>query len=460
MRLLILLLLLAPLAYAEVSFQLNQSEYYFLIKETAIIPLEINTSEAKTGTLSYTITQEINQGNVIYQSTNSESLPYAIEQGYNIANLDFQTSESPARYDVKLDFKYDDKTVSLDSFQIFFVEDQSQQQQSEKKTESQETTQPPPPTPEQKQQQKLQNSQLSQDTKSLKKEMNQRMEQNQEMESAFEQELNENQEFQQAQEELLEQGYEPTDKNLNPTDNNSGTFDMEYERNGTKANIKGEMEDGELKELSTETEDELNSMINEFFDDQRFKTYNEELENKGYERTNYTIQGDSIIQEYNLENQTAKVIGEFRNDSLNKVKLREPFSWDFLPWLLVFLLGLLFIKKRKEPQIEKKSKPFDFRKESQNLLSESRALFDKRRYKDAYGKASESIRLYLSHKHELRKELTSTETVALLRKKKEPFKETRDALNMCGMVEFAKYKPNKKDFSMIVDQAEKVLDRK
>jgi len=453
---LLLILLLIPFVYAEVSLTLNQSEYYFLTGQDAIIPLELNSTELVKGTLRYTVTQEVSQGNTVYQSSNSQSVSYTIEEGFTVASLDFQTSDSPARYDIKIDYRYDDKVVDLEQFSIFFVKQDSEKQQSEETTESQESTKPPPPTPEQKQQQKLQNSQLSQDTKSLKQEMQERLRQTEEKEAEFEKNLMENEEFLQKQQELLDKGFEPTENNFRPTANDSGTFNMGYERNGTKANIKGEMNEGEIEEISSEIEADQEDMLEQFYEDQRFKDHEEKLLDKGYSRDNISISGTQVTQEYSFQNRTAEIIGEFENETLDKVLLREPFDWSWLPWLTVVLLGMLFFLTRKKP-IKIQERPFDYRKESRNLLTESKQLFENKRFKDAYGKASESIRLYLSYKHGVKKELTSTETVLLLRKSKEPFKDVRDCLNLCGQVEFAKYRPNKKDFNKIIQQAEKII---
>jgi len=453
----LLILLLIPFVYAEVSLTLNQTEYYFLTGQDAIIPLELNSTEAVTGTLRYSITQEVNQGNMVYQSSNSQSVSYSIDEGFTIAALDFQTSDSPARYDLNIDFRYDDKIVDLEPFSIFFVKEESEKQQSEEKAKSKETTQPPPPTPEQQQQQKLQNSQLSQDTKSLKEEMQERMRESAEQETEFEKNLMENEDFQKEQQELLDKGFEPTEKDYRPSGNESGTFDMGYERNGTKANIKGEMEDGEIEKITSEIEPDQDDMLEQFYEDQRFKDHENKLLEKGYSRENMSISGNQVTQEYSLQNRTAEIIGDFKNETLQKVRLKEPLDWSLLPWALVFLLGLLLLLTRKKKMPEVKSKPFDYRKESDKLLIEAKKCFGKKRFKDAYGKASESIRLFMSYKHGVNKELTSTETIRLLRRSKEPFKDVRDCLNLCGLVEFAKYKPNNKDFSKIVKQAEKII---
>ena len=61
-----LLVVLSSLVYADdLVLSVNQSDYYFLVGDEAVIPLETenNLGRDAMGILSYTITQQINQGN-------------------------------------------------------------------------------------------------------------------------------------------------------------------------------------------------------------------------------------------------------------------------------------------------------------------------------------------------------------------------------------------------------------
>ena len=76
------LLLLVPAVFAkDITFSLNQSEYYFLVGQQAVLPLEIDNRYNKQidGMLSYTITQEVNQQGFHYSSTNTNSQPFSVK---------------------------------------------------------------------------------------------------------------------------------------------------------------------------------------------------------------------------------------------------------------------------------------------------------------------------------------------------------------------------------------------
>ncbi|MBT3407168.1 hypothetical protein HN415_00635, partial [Candidatus Woesearchaeota archaeon] len=116
-------------------------------------------------------------------------------------------------------------------------------------------------------------------------------------------------------------------------------------------------------------------------------------------------------------------------------------------------------KKQSELVNIKPIKPFDFKSESNKLLKKAEKSFKQKKYKDAYGFASQSLRLFCSYKHDVKKELTATETIRLLKKKKQPFSNSQKCLNLCGLVEFAKYEPNTEDFSAIVGCVKKELNK-
>ena len=96
--LLLFLLLFSSIANAknDITFSLNQSEYYFLVGEEAIIPLQVENTykEQIIGMLAYTITQEINQQGMSYSNTNTQSKPFNVEEGEKGINMGFGSSIS------------------------------------------------------------------------------------------------------------------------------------------------------------------------------------------------------------------------------------------------------------------------------------------------------------------------------------------------------------------------------
>jgi len=99
----------------------------------------------------------------------------------------------------------------------------------------------------------------------------------------------------------------------------------------------------------------------------------------------------------------------------------------------------------------------DYHAEARKKLDKAKELFKHGQEKDAYSLVSEAIRFFLSHKLGLGKELTATECIRLLKSRKQGHIKVQKCLNLCGLVEFAKYKPDQKDFSEITGLAEKII---
>ena len=112
----------------------------------------------------------------------------------------------------------------------------------------------PHQTPQTSPQSRVQNNQLNQNTNALKKEMERQLEEQRRMREEFQQNLAQNPEFQKRHQELLKRGYELKNASLNPMTNNTGIFELSYQKpNGETAIMKGEMRNGKIKELMTFT---------------------------------------------------------------------------------------------------------------------------------------------------------------------------------------------------------------
>jgi hypothetical protein len=143
---------------------------------------ENSYKEKIDGTLTYTITQSINQMNFLYSNSNTKSLPFSIAKDETEIPLSFGSSDSPATLSINLKFSYTqekkDWEININELKIHFVADDSEKNNQQnkmssssqkKESESKENTQSPKQNPSS--QQNLQNSQLSQDSSALKKQL-------------------------------------------------------------------------------------------------------------------------------------------------------------------------------------------------------------------------------------------------------------------------------------------------
>jgi hypothetical protein len=503
---LFLLFIPFPLAFADdLVIYVDQSEYYFKVGEDAVIPLEIenNYGHQISGMLQYTIIQQIMQANTQFSSSNTQASTFAINDGNQTGSLNFGTSNSPATLTVNLNFIYNDGNqinVSLDPITIYFVSDESQKNnvQNRMQSSSQQGSSAQNNISNQQQsiqqkldelmnqqsplsqdpQQRLQNNQLSQDSNALKKEMQQQLQEENSLKKEFEKQLASNEDFQKSHQELLQQGYNVTSGNLNPSSTSTGDFEVNYENEqGKWAKIQGSMVNGTLTDIQKQTQEERDELLSKLRADPTFQEYENQLVQDKFVEKNVEFNFDknmtSISLEYqNDELQTAKISADFQNGELVKIQLEKPnkdysYLYPLLTLLPVgviayFLYKKLIIKKKtlQKPVILKESKKFDYVSVSDNLIKEAQENFNKKQYKDAYGKVSQAIRLFLSYELKLNKEITNEDLLSNINDTIYPISEIRNCFELSSLVEFAKLEKNKEDFNKMIDVAKNLIQRK
>ena len=476
----ILSLFILPIVSAEdVVFSVDQKEYYFLTGQNAIIPLTMNNTFEKeiNGRLTYTITQIMNQGGSQYSSSNSQTQSFAVPVGNNTIQINFGKSNQPMEVEADLEFSFtendDTHLVSLNDIIIYFVSNQSQmnnqqnpmQSSSEKITnaEPSENNQQQPQTP----QEQLQNNQMNQDSQALKNQIDQKMAEQQAQKQAFEENLFNNPDFQKQHQSLQNQGYNISEKQMDVESNSTGSFNFTYEnQDGKKATFKGKMEDGKLTDFQKQTAEDRQELFETLNQSKEFQRYHQQLQNESYNQTsvNYDQQGNTTTMQVtyeNNENETATITAEFLDQQLKEVTLSKEDDLHPLLWItpvlivsgliLVFFYYKYFYKSKESLGTGKHvlKKPFDYKKEAARLLSQAEKYYEQRRYKKAYGKAGQSLRLFLSYEHGLKKEITNDDILRFLSDKQYPYDEIKRCFTLCSLVEFAKYKTSKTDFNQV-----------
>jgi chemotaxis protein histidine kinase CheA len=449
--------------------------------------------------LSSTIAQEVNQGGVHYSNTNSQSKSFRIEEGKQTIDIGFGRSDQPLTLKVDLNFDYkekEDRTVDLDQIIINFIQDESQKQNNENKVESksekvkseeeQQSQQSMSERMQQMQQQmndifknqekeqeqntqqKVQNNQMAQDSNAIKQQMQKQLEEQKKTREEFQKNLANNEEFQKQHQELAENGYNPTSSNLNPTNNTSGDFELNYEKEGETASIKGSMENNEIKDIQKSTSEDSKKLMDQLDQDPRFNKFDQRLKNDSFSQQKPEISQQGNITNIevpyiNENNETATIKAIIEDDEIKEVKLEKEGGYYWNLFLLIILAILVFFYKKNTKKqeingdIKKIEKPIDYRKEALKILEKAKQLFEKGKEKDAYGKTAEAIRLYYSHKLGSKTEITNTDLIKLLKKNKIDYNKTQECLNLCGLVGFAKYKANRKDFDEIIKLGKKII---
>ncbi len=472
----------------DLVFSFDSQEYYFRIGEPAVINLTSQNSygEKLSGTLTYTIIQSVSQGSMMYSSSDTRSVPFSVSEGTTVMPFDFGTSNSPATLSVDIKFSYniggDNREVAINDIKIFFVNNNSQASSQQNKVSSssqksqtqRSTNQNKLPSNQQSLQQSLQNSQLNQDSSALKKQIEKEISEQQKLNDEFKRQLAENNDFRKAHQAMLDQGFNLTGADVNPSSNNTGSFELSYQDDkGNLASLKGVMENGSITSLQEDTPKSRDELFDKLKQDDRFRRYDDKLQKEGFTQGqpsfSYANNKTVIDVPYAKNNNTATITAEIVDDTITDVRLSGYDDKKINYYLLAIMLLLLgvasfFIYRRLRKQVvyedsivQKKESFFDHRSEALSKLRRAKRLFDNKRYKDAYGEAGQAIRLYLSYEHGLAKELTNDEVIAYLKDNNIPFDDIKECFDICSLVEFAKYKPDKKSFDKIILLAYKII---
>ncbi len=324
-----------------------------------------------------------------------------------------------------------------------------------------------------------QNSQMDQDAGALKQEMQRQREEFKQMQQELAKKMGENEEIMKAHQDMLDQGYNMTNMEIDPETNDTGNFKMNYQKaNGESGSVSGKMQDGQLSEMQKQSPEEERQMMEQLKQNPQFQNYSQQLQKQGFNQTamKLMMQGNTtqaVVEYKNPEGQNANISADFINQTINKVEMNK--EEDNKKWwksyaipIILLLLALLgywlyrkYFKKKEETEEEKQKheKPIDYHKEARKMIEEAKRLFAEKKEKDAYERASQAIRLFYTHKLGYKKELTNSQTINVLKKNKIHHNETQKCLNMCGMVEFAKYEANRKDFLEIIKTAENIVNK-
>ena len=270
-------------------------------------------------------------------------------------------------------------------------------------------------------------------------------------------------------------GYELKDASLNPETNNTGTFKLSYQKpSGETATMKGEIKNGKIKELMTFTAEDRRRILQLLQQNEKFQEYNRTLLKEGFNQTQQQFDQISqnhtkIIISYVNGDAERRITADYVNGTVQNVRLegQEKEGMNFIWLLLIPAVAIGWVLFRKyfwktgdvvEEVKEIVEEVMDYAAEARKMLKEAEEFFTGGREKDAYERVSQAIRFYFSHHLGLKREITNTELLNYLKRKGLSCHEKiKTCLNLCSLVEFAKYRPNRKDFGKIMSIAEEVV---
>jgi hypothetical protein len=390
------------LVYAQdVYLSTNQTQYYFKTGENAIVPIQINNTYGKpiSGSLQYTITQQINQGNVQLSNTNSEEKSLSIDNKNSKVSLNLGKSDSPSDYSVNINYNYNvngDRIVSLGPISVHFVSNGSNKnihENAKMQSSSQPNNQPQtgpqdlfsqqqqqmqhqlnemlgndqdlfsqqqqqmqqqlnemlgnPQNQSQNRQQQLQNNQLSQDSNALKHQLEKQVQKQEQVKNEFKRKLFSNNDFLNEHKKLLQNGYKIGNSDLNPVTNDTGSFNIKYNNtNGKWATLQGNMKNGILSQINQQTQTQQDKLLEQLKQNTQYQQFNSKLLQEGFSPNNTTFvpktyQTDIILNYANDKNENASILAEFLNDSLKQVTLKGGNSSQYYLIPLLVLVAIM-----------------------------------------------------------------------------------------------------------------------
>jgi hypothetical protein len=338
------------------------------------------------------------------------------------------------------------------------------------------------PNQSQNQQQQLQNNQMAQDSNALKQQLDRQVQKQEQIKKEFEQKLFSNNEFLNRHQNLLKNGYNINASNLNAKSNDTGSFDIKYNNTtGKWATLQGNMKNGTMTNINEQSQDKQEKLLEKLKQNKSYQQFNSKLLTEGFSQNDIAFEANgnvtNVILKYEDQKQAnATITSNFVNDEIRQVTLEDRNSNPLNLMLLIIIavtvvsaLCIYFaIKKFKnkksftiiDTQLNIKLMSFDHVIESKKLIDEAIQYHDKGHYKEAFGTAGKSIRLFLSHDAGIKREITSEELIRLIPKDNYPINDIRECLKVTDLVQFAKLKATDYDFKKIISLFNKLSNQR
>ncbi|RZN35858.1 MAG: hypothetical protein EF813_08300 [Methanosarcinales archaeon] len=330
---------------------------------------------------------------------------------------------------------------------------------------------------------RVQNNQMNQNTGAIKEEMQREMQKQQQMGDEFKKQIAENQEFQKKHQELLNNGYNLTNASVNPISNNTGDFELGYQKpDGETARLTGSMDNGSMQELMSQTSEDEGVIMAALEQNPEFQRLDHELNKSGFKRgvaafDQLSQNQTQVTVPYGGEDgEKREVCADYVNGTIENVVIvgesgrdRDDLLWILMLALIIcvacvasWLVYRKYLNKTRETPVQPVEKPesteINYVAVSGGMLNEARSLFERGDEKEAYAKVSEALRFYFSHKFGDNRELTGIETVCLLENNNRDVQNVKEYFNRCELVEFAKSEPDPAEFWDMVGIADELIE--
>ncbi|MCK5039347.1 MAG: hypothetical protein KAR87_00050 [Candidatus Aenigmarchaeota archaeon] len=355
--------------------------------------------------------------------------------------------------------------------------------------QSQQNQQPQQQTEEEKNKQNEKMNQMNQNNAqtldSMKKEMQEQAEKLQKQKQELEKKIEESDSFKQQAEEMKEKGFEKTQENIMPNDENNGNFSYEFkDKDNNSEHLYGDVKNNSVS-TNKFGKEEMNNAMQNIEQNKKFRNMENQLEKEGFQMQKKEFSpdfaGKNLDFNYtytNQMNQTKSIIGnadlEGNITSINlEEEIEEKRNRNTL-WLLILLLAasLSYLYYRKKTMnktipvvVGKRGEiKYNWKKNVKKHFANAQALFEEEKKKGACQELSFGVKLMFKHKtdsgslDELKK-MTTTDILKTIKDKKLKTK-TKKCLETIDMALFAKHKIISSEFNDSMKIAKEIFNEK
>lgn len=489
--------LVFPVAAGDITFIAESSDFYIPLGQQAAIPITVTSSfdHDVDGTIQFTTVEQLQNSGTVMYSTKNRVYTDTVSPGTAQIMLDGGTSSVEKSLKVQITYDYTDGSpvqVTMPEIVIHFVSQIPPSQGSQASVTS--TSGPGSgnvPSSSSVQivqqtvsvqqqagrdgtmQQALSNSQQSQDASALRDQLQREAQKAEQDKAAFEETLGRDPLLASVNESLAADGFTRQSLSSNPASGTSGSFAMEY-RNaaGESVSLGGSMESGKVPSVKEQSKAPVN-VTSPLASNATYQAMAQQLQNKGFRRNSTALDLSESGATANLTFQDPQGKQAFINATTShgnvtqiSLEMEKEAPFDYLPVIAGIVIGavalvaawVLYRKLRNRPLPARLKaagedlfvEPFDHRRAARDLLIRAEAAFREERQADACGLAGQALRLYLSHENRVRRELTNTELVALLKSMGHETGKVQDVLSRCADVEFARGMVDGEEFAALV----------
>jgi hypothetical protein len=325
------------------------------------------------------------------------------------------------------------------------------------------------PSGSQNAQQALQNNQMNAQSSALQQQMTEEAEKNRKDQQELSQRLAQDPLMKKVEQDLNQAGYQQKEDLVSAQGEGSGTIRASFkDQTGKSVEVQGLLQNGSVQELTVRSDEPI-PVPRELADDSRYINAKNALQKEGYNETGetriFTPDETRIEQQFrDSEGKNVTISAVLRNGTVDDVTVQKdtevPLGWYIGIILLIFLIclcvwaGYRYYNRPKtyleEGYIEDAIKPVDFLNDTLQMIDDAESDFTAGRIKDAYSRAGQALRFFISHSLGSGVADTSDEIVLVARKSGFHVREIEDILNRCTLVEFAKDEGSSEEFGEII----------